>query len=117
GKCASGPWTPRARWPDSVTGSTRATSRTPSAGPDNPFPASSGMHCPAPRFGAWSSSAHVNAQFTPRRLSMRRTLLYGLMTALLAVGATSAPQAQGGTQTLTAYLTGGGETPAVNTGA
>lgn len=48
---------------------------------------------------------------------MRRTLLYGLMTGLLVAGATSAPQAQGGTQTLVAYLHGGGETPAVNTGA
>jgi hypothetical protein len=48
---------------------------------------------------------------------MRRTFLFGLMTALLVAGATSAPRAQAGTQTLVAYLTGGGETPAVNTGA
>jgi hypothetical protein len=61
---------------------------------------------------------HVNAQFTLRRISMRRTFLYGLATALLVAGATTTPQAQGGTQTLRAVLTGGSEAPtAVNTGA
>ena len=48
---------------------------------------------------------------------MRRTFLYVLMTLALVATATTAPRAQGGTQTLVAYLTGGGETPAVNTGA
>ena len=49
---------------------------------------------------------------------MRRTFLYGLMTALLVVGATSAPRAQAGKQTLVAVLSGGAEAPAaVNTGA
>jgi hypothetical protein len=61
---------------------------------------------------------HVNAQFTVRRISMRRTFLYGLMTALLVAGATSAPRAQAGKQTLVAVLSGGSEAPtAVNTGA
>jgi hypothetical protein len=61
---------------------------------------------------------HVNAQFTVRRISMRRTFLYGFMTALLVVGATTAPRAQGGRQTLVAVLSGGAEAPtAVNTGA
>jgi CHRD domain len=61
---------------------------------------------------------HVNAQFTVRRISMRRTFLYGLMTALLVAGATSAPRAQAGKQTLIAVLSGGSEAPtAVNTGA
>jgi CHRD domain-containing protein len=49
---------------------------------------------------------------------MRRTFLYGLMTALLVVGATTAPRAQGGKQTLVAVLSGGSEAPnVVNTGA
>ena len=49
---------------------------------------------------------------------MRRTFLYGLMTALLVAGATTAPRAQGRTQTLVAVLSGGSEAPAVvNTGA
>ena len=49
---------------------------------------------------------------------MRRTFLYGLMTALLVAGATTAPRAQGGKQTLVAILTGGSEAPSVvNTGA
>ena len=49
---------------------------------------------------------------------MRRTFLYGLMTALLVVGATTAPRAQDGRQTLRAVLSGGSEAPtAVNTGA
>jgi CHRD domain len=49
---------------------------------------------------------------------MRRTFLYGLMTALLVAGATTAPRAQGGKQTLVAVLTGGSEAPTVvNTGA
>ena len=49
---------------------------------------------------------------------MRRTFLYGLMTALLVAGATSAPRAQAGKQTLIAVLSGGSEAPtAVNTGA
>jgi len=49
---------------------------------------------------------------------MRRTFLYGLMTALLVAGATTAPQAQAGKQTLVAVLSGGSEAPtAVNTGA
>jgi hypothetical protein len=49
---------------------------------------------------------------------MRRTFLYGLMTALLVAGATSAPRAQAGKQTLVAVLSGGSEAPtAVNTGA
>jgi hypothetical protein len=49
---------------------------------------------------------------------MRRTFLYGLMTALLVAGATTAPRAQGGKQTLVAILTGGSEAPnVVNTGA
>jgi hypothetical protein len=61
---------------------------------------------------------HVNAQFTVRRISMRRTFLYGLMTALLVAGATTAPRAQGGRQTLVAVLSGGSEAPTpVNTGA
>ena len=48
---------------------------------------------------------------------MRRTFLYGLMTALLVAGATTAPRAQGGKQTLVAVLTGGSEAPSVvNTG-
>jgi hypothetical protein len=60
----------------------------------------------------------VNAQFTVRRISMRRTFLYGLMTALLVVGATTAPRAQAGKQTLVAVLSGGSEAPTVvNTGA
>src|SRR4029079_13429745 len=62
--------------------------------------------------------ASVNAQFTVRRISMRRTFLYGLMTALLVAGATTAPRAQGGKQTLVAILSGGSEAPGVvNTGA
>ena len=49
---------------------------------------------------------------------MRRTFLYGLLTALLVAGATTAPRAQGGRQVMHAYLTGGAEAPtAVNTGA
>jgi len=49
---------------------------------------------------------------------MRRTFLYGLMTALLVAGATTAPRAQAGRQTLVAILSGGSEAPtAVNTGA
>ena len=49
---------------------------------------------------------------------MRRTFLYGLMTALLVVGATTAPRAQDSRQTLRAVLSGGSEAPtAVNTGA
>ena len=49
---------------------------------------------------------------------MRRTFLYGLMTALLVAGATTAPRAQGGKQTLVAILSGGSEAPGVvNTGA
>ena len=49
---------------------------------------------------------------------MRRTFLYGLMTALLVVGATTAPRAQAGKQTLVAVLSGGSEAPTVvNTGA
>jgi hypothetical protein len=49
---------------------------------------------------------------------MRRTFLYGLMTALLVAGATTAPKAQAGKQTLVAVLSGGSEAPtAVNTGA
>ena len=49
---------------------------------------------------------------------MRRTFLYGLMTALLVAGATTAPRAQAGKQTLIAVLSGGSEAPtAVNTGA
>jgi hypothetical protein len=49
---------------------------------------------------------------------MRRTFLYGLMTALLVAGATTAPRAQGGRQVLHAYLTGGSEAPTpVNSGA
>ena len=49
---------------------------------------------------------------------MRRTFLYGLMTAALVLGATTAPRAQGGVQTLRAVLTGGAEAPtAVNSGA
>ena len=49
---------------------------------------------------------------------MRRTFLYGLMTAFLVAGATTAPRAQAGRQILHAYLTGGAEAPtAVNTGA
>ena len=49
---------------------------------------------------------------------MRRTFLYGLMTALLVAGATTAPRAQGGRQTLVAVLSGGSEAPTVvNTGA
>lgn len=49
---------------------------------------------------------------------MRRTFLYGVMTAALVVTATTAPRAQGGRQVLHAYLTGGSEAPtAVNTGA
>ncbi len=49
---------------------------------------------------------------------MRRTFLYGLMTAALVAGATTSPRAQGSTQTLVAVLTGGAEAPtAVNTGA
>lgn len=49
---------------------------------------------------------------------MRRTFLYGLMTALLVAGATTAPRAQAGKQTLVAVLSGGSEAPtAVNTGA
>ncbi len=49
---------------------------------------------------------------------MRRTFLYGLMTALIVAGATSAPRAQAGKQTLIAVLSGGSEAPtAVNTGA
>jgi hypothetical protein len=60
----------------------------------------------------------VNAQFTVRRISMRRTFLYALMTAALVAGATTAPRAQGGKQTLVAVLSGGSEAPtAVNTGA
>ena len=35
---------------------------------------------------------------------MRRTFLYGLITALLVAGATTAPRAQSGTQTLVAVL-------------
>ena len=42
---------------------------------------------------------------------MRRTFLYGLMTALLVAGATTAPRAQGGKQTLVAILSGGSEAP------
>ena len=49
---------------------------------------------------------------------MRRTFLYGLMTALLVVGATTAPRAQDRKQTLVAVLSGGSEAPTVvNTGA
>jgi hypothetical protein len=49
---------------------------------------------------------------------MRRTFLYGLMTAALVVTATSTPRAQGGRQVLKAVLTGGSEAPtAINTGA
>ena len=49
---------------------------------------------------------------------MRRMFLYGLTTALLVAGATTAPRAQGGKQTLVAILSGGSEAPtAVNTGA
>jgi hypothetical protein len=49
---------------------------------------------------------------------MRRTFLYGLMTALLVVGATTAPRAQSRKQTLVAVLSGGSEAPTVvNTGA
>jgi hypothetical protein len=49
---------------------------------------------------------------------MRRTFLYGLMTAALVVTATSAPRAQGGRQVLKAVLTGGSEAPTpINTGA
>jgi len=49
---------------------------------------------------------------------MRRTFLYGLTTALLVAGATTAPRAQAGKQTLVAVLSGGSEAPAaVNTGA
>src|SRR5215213_9345168 len=49
---------------------------------------------------------------------MRRTFLYGLMTALLVAGATTAPRAQAGKQTLVAVLSGGSEAPnVVNTGA
>jgi len=49
---------------------------------------------------------------------MRRTFLYGLMTALLVAGATTAPRAQSRTQTLVAVLSGGSEAPTViNTGA
>jgi hypothetical protein len=49
---------------------------------------------------------------------MRRTFLYGLMTAALVAGATTAPRAQAGKQTLVAVLSGGTEAPnPVNTGA
>ena len=49
---------------------------------------------------------------------MRRTFMYGLMTAALVVSATSAPRAQGGRQVLKAVLTGGSEAPTpINTGA
>ena len=49
---------------------------------------------------------------------MRRTFLYGLLTAALALTATTAPRAQGGRQVLRAVLTGGSEAPTpVNTGA
>jgi len=49
---------------------------------------------------------------------MRRTFLYGLMTALLVVGATTAPRAQDRKQTMVAVLSGGSEAPTVvNTGA
>ena len=49
---------------------------------------------------------------------MRRTFLYGLLTAALALTATTAPRAQDGRQVLRAVLTGGSEAPTpVNTGA
>ena len=62
--------------------------------------------------------ASVNAQFTVRRISMRRTFLYGLMTALLVAGATTAPPRAGRqADVLVAVLHGGSEAPTVvNTG-
>jgi hypothetical protein len=63
-------------------------------------------------------ACHLNAQFTVRRISMRRTFLYGLTAAVFAAATSVATLAQDGKQTLRAVLSGGSEAPAaVNTGA